>query len=506
MRTQNFNLWWLSVCAVATLAFTSAHMTLDTAPAHAQGRTWFYMPTGNGHGFQIFDRRTGRITYFLEHPYRFVAPSGTNLPVDRTTPGVGRRDLAHDAYFGVSVNGSGRWLNQITDQVSYEAESNIIRATQRVGEVEFDSFFYSPFGLEANAMVMLIRARGPAGSTVKVFAKPNLKFGIGGSRTDPSDENESLSWSAADGAATESGPGGGHAIYVPIGGIDTIGIGRDAQRYNELVDSGDVGASETCQGESCVFVGGQELTLDDSGEAWWGLAVLFVNDDPNHPQANAFRDVRSAESVLAQWREFAGERDAKTVFDDALAEWEAWRIDSAPAELTEVERRIWRQSETVMRMGQVREPVQDNRVNLGMYLAALPIGEWHTGWVRDGVYAVAAMAMIGHYEEARLGAEFFLNAEKGVFPELGDQYRVSSCRYFGNGQEESDGNHAGPNLETDGWGLVLWGASMYLQYSCDLGWLDQVTLHGDTVRIQEAICDVLGGASAWPYKGPQDVS
>ena len=52
---------------------------------------------------------------------------------------------------------------------------------------------------------------------------------------------------------------------------------------------------------------------------------------------------------------------------------------------------------------------------------------------------------------------------------------------FGNGQEESDANHAGPNLETDGWGLVLWGAAMYLHYSCDLDWLNQTTVYGDTV-------------------------
>ena len=39
-------------------------------------------------------------------------------------------------------------------------------------------------------------------------------------------------------------------------------------------------------------------------------------------------------------------------------------------------------------MGQVLEPVQDNRRNHGMFLAALPIGEWHTGWVRDGAYAI----------------------------------------------------------------------------------------------------------------------
>ncbi|MCB9525681.1 MAG: hypothetical protein H6702_20250, partial [Myxococcales bacterium] len=66
----------------------------------AAERTWYYLTTGNGHGFQVFDRRAGKITQFLEHPYRFVAP-----PDERRDGGIGRRDLAHDAYFGVSVDG-----------------------------------------------------------------------------------------------------------------------------------------------------------------------------------------------------------------------------------------------------------------------------------------------------------------------------------------------------------------------------------------------------------------
>ena len=319
----------LSLIALSLgMLFFAQHFTPSSASA--QGRTWFYMPTGNGHGFQIFDRREGKITYFLEHPYRFVAPSGTTLPVDRTTPGIGRRDLAHDLYFGVSVNDERRWLNQLTSEVVYEDQTNIIKGTQRAGGVEFDSYFFSPFGLEANAMVMLIRARGDAGAEVSVFSKPNLKFGQGGSRTDPVDSGEQLSWMADEGYAIETGEGGGHAIYVPIGGIDIAALGTDATLYQEMLDRGSVTPSASCQESGCVFVGQKNLILDDSGEAWWGMVTLFVNDNPNHPQSAAFRDVRSAESVLAQWREFAGEQDAKSLHDSVIAEWNAWFPKLAP--------------------------------------------------------------------------------------------------------------------------------------------------------------------------------
>ena len=449
--------------------------------AEAQTRTWFYMPTGNGHGFQIFDRREGKITYFLEHPYRFVAPSGTNLPVDRTTPGVGRRDLAHDMYFGASVNGEQRWFNRLTDSISYLDQSNIITASDRLGGVSFQHYFYAPFGLEANAFIMLVKASGPAGAQVKVFAKPNLQFGLSSSRTEPTDNNEELNWLEDEQLAIETGEGGGHAVYLPLGDFSQVALGRDDVLYQNVLGRGEITSSPSCSGTNCVFVSETELTLDENGEGWAGLAVLFVNDNPNHPQANAFKDERNVDDVISLWREFAGEKTPKEFLDFALAEWEEWRVDKAPSDFSEEERKIWRQSESVLRMGQVRETAQNNRFNMGMFLAALPIGEWHTGWVRDGAYAVVSMAMNGHFEEARIGAEFYLNAEKGIFPELGDQYRVSSCRYFGNGQEEADGNHAGPNLETDGWGLVLWAAAMYLHYSCDLGWLDQTTRYGDTV-------------------------
>ena len=72
-----------------------------------------------------------------------------------------------------------------------------------------------------------------------------------------------------------------------------------------------------------------------------------------------------------------------------------------------------------------------------MFLAALPPGKWHIGWVRDGAYAIVAQAMAGHLDEAREGVEFFLSAWAGFFnsPEyLGRHYRISSVRYYGKRQ------------------------------------------------------------------------
>ncbi|MBU1900709.1 hypothetical protein KKB55_23425, partial [Myxococcota bacterium] len=444
--------------------------------AEAYERSWYHLTTGNGHGFQIFDSREGKIDEFLEHPYRFVAP-----PDNRRDGGIGRRDLAHDIYFGARAGGQTEWFNRLA--AGYEQQSHIITARKSLNGVNFTVYYFSPFGYEGNAMVMLIRAQnGGSATNVSFFSKPNMLLGDanGDSRVERRDNGEQIEWKNTYGI--ETGPGGGHVIYMPIGGVDQIGCGGDSDLYNTILGGGDASGGPSCSGDGRVLVLQRDVSLGAGEEAWWGQAILFVNDNPREPQAEDFRDYRSVNDVVALWTAFAGEKGAGQIHDEALAEFEAWRKNTAPPNLSQTERTLWRQSETVLRMGQVREVVQANRRNHGMILAALPIGEWHTGWVRDMSYGVVALAMTGHVEEAKKGIEFYLGGEAGFFTgEIGRPYRVSSCRYYGNGKEEADFNFYGANVETDGWGLALWAARMAVNYSCDLDWLDRPTLYGDSV-------------------------
>ncbi len=487
---------WNSI--VLSLLVVLPFAVAPAASAQDFNRTWFYLTTGNGHGFQVFDRNRGRITQFLEHPYRYVAP-----PDERRDGGIGRRDLAHDVYFGVRAGNETRWLGNL-DNVGYENETNVIRGTASIGGLNLTVRYVSPFGYEGNAMVMLIEARNTTGQAIEttLFAKANMKLGRGGNRTDPSNESESISWDGTRGI--ETGPGGGHVIYAPIGSVDTVGCGADADVYRDIENGQALAGTADCQGNDQVLVLARQLSLGAGESVSWGKAILFVNDTPADSRAGTvsdFRDYRTPAQVTEAWTEWLGARDAVTLHQDILAEFEAWRVDPADlglgeGTLTPDELRLWRQSEAVMRMGQVRESIQDNRRNFGMFLAALPVGEWHTGWVRDGVYAVVAQAMTGHIEEAKLGTEFFLNAEAGFFSGyLRDRnYRISSVRYYGNGLEEGDYNWQGPNVETDGFGLVLWGARAVLQYSCDVDWLDTPTLYGDTVyeALKQTADDIVG--------------
>lgn len=451
------------------------------ANGQAPDRSWHTLTTGNGHGFQLFNRIEGKLDQFLEHPYRFVAPFD-----EHRDGGISRRDLMHDAYFGLKVGDSSAWLNELRT-VAYEDQSHIIVAQDLYEGLEVSIRYFSPFELNANALVMTLSVhnRTQAPITATAIAKINLKLGTGIDRRHPNTQGESIT--TTDDMLIETGPGGGHALYFPLSGQSRQGCGEDSTLYNDWLESWIQPTPAPCVGDNQVVFFTENMAVQAGETKHFGLGLVFLNDNPNEPQADDFRDERTVEEMRSIWQTYLNGRSADEVIADTKAEFESWRVSPSQqglGMLTDDEIALWRQSETVLRMGQVRENLQSNRRNFGMFLAALPPGEWHIGWVRDGAYAIVAQAMAGHLNEARAGVEFFLNAWAGFFNSpryLGRNYRISSVRYYGNGKEEGDFNADGPNVETDGFGLVLWAARAYLHYSCEIGWLDTNTLHGDTI-------------------------
>ncbi|MBA2539875.1 MAG: hypothetical protein H0V17_09595, partial [Deltaproteobacteria bacterium] len=280
----------------------------------------------------------------------------------------------------------------------------------------------------------------------------------------------SISFDSASGVATESGPGGGTVVYAPIGGVDVSSCADNA--FQTVAAGSGLTATPSCSGTDKKNAFSKDLGTLAAGESkWWGVAVLF--DDGN-----------GAASKTA-WSTFLNGRTPDALYTDLLAEWDAWRKPPA-AGLTDVELKVWRQAEAVLRMGQILEPYQESprRKNHGMMLASLPPGGWHTGWVRDAMYAVVALARTGHSAEAKKGVQFFLDADAGRYSSfLRDvPYRISTVRYYGDGEEEADFSGAPTrNIEIDGWGLYLWGARQYVDTSGDIAWLSETTAKGDTV-------------------------
>lgn len=150
-----------------------------------------------------------------------------------------------------------------------------------------------------------------------------------------------------------------------------------------------------------------------------------------------------------------------------------------PANATADEKAAMQQSAAFLKMSQVAE--QEGQIfpyAPGQVMASLRPGEWSIAWVRDGSFALAAMARLGMYEEARKGLEFMLKAKDvGRFKNyifrdgkdygIGVDYQISATRYFGNGKEECDYNDDGPNIEIDDFGLFLWALDEYMQSSGD---------------------------------------
>lgn len=451
-----------AVAAALFAAFwTVAGGPLVSSTEAKPSRTWNYLTTGNGHGFQVYDSSRNKLTHFLEHPYRYLRPS----PGDPRGDGVGRRQLAYDVYFGLRGPGGGGWLNEAAaSEPGYVEETNVIRAPLSLAGVAAEVYHFAPFGFEGNASIALLKAPGATDGFVL------LNFHMGDGNPDPAANGESLRAVMSGGqlqAVIETGPGGGAMVYVPLSPIshaDCDGI------YNKVKNGQPLADNTGCRGNDIVPA--FQATLADG---WMGVAMLYS------------ADAAQAETLLASFKSFIAGKSPAQILDAALAEWQAWRKppDAKLALCTDDERRLWRQSEAILRMGQVREPYLPNRKNYGMVLASLPVGEWHTGWVRDAMYAIVALARMGHHEEARMAIEFFLNAEPvGKFKSYvrNQDYRVSVVRYFGNGEEEADySGQPTPNVEIDGWGMLLWAARQYVEASGNTAWLSQPTRLSATV-------------------------
>ncbi|OHD56415.1 MAG: hypothetical protein A2Y33_15610 [Spirochaetes bacterium GWF1_51_8] len=160
-------------------------------------------------------------------------------------------------------------------------------------------------------------------------------------------------------------------------------------------------------------------------------------------------------------------KSGEKVLKDEIAWWDKWhKGGKMPAGLSDDEKLLYKQSTAVLKMAQCREPGKP----YGQILASMPPGQWNICWPRDASYSMVALVKSGHLAEAKACLEFMLNAPNGKFsgPEyVGKPYKISVCRYYGNGDEESDLNQSGPNLEWDDFGLFLWAFSEYALASKD---------------------------------------
>ncbi len=445
------------------LAFASGH-------ARAGTTQWNTLTTGNGHGFQQFDANKNRIVSFQDHPYRYVGPPS---PAGSHGDGPTRRNLVFDVFFGAK---GGGWLSEATPakEPAYVDETNIIYAPVTAGGKAAESYYFAPFGYEGNALIGLMKAPG-ASDGYALF-----NFHLGGGAPDKPDASGEASRAAGTDGVIEVGPGGGAMVYVALSGADHIDCNAI---YAKGKAGTDFGNAPACNGNDVVPGFQKKLGAD----GWMAIAMQYVENPAD------------ADAAAASLRAWGKQRSPEQILNDAKAEFEAWRKPPAAnvALCADNEKKLWRQSETVLRMGQIREPNFGTRNNNGMILASLPPGRWDSAWVRDGTYATVALARMGHLAEAKASLNFFLNAtpvSKYKSYVSNQDYRISVVRYYGNGEEEADyTGQTSPNVEIDGWGLVLWAARQYVDASGDVAWLKSPTRQG-------SVYEALQGGVAKPLE------
>jgi GH15 family glucan-1,4-alpha-glucosidase len=164
-----------------------------------------------------------------------------------------------------------------------------------------------------------------------------------------------------------------------------------------------------------------------------------------------------------------------------IAELEQWRVKPPVHFKSENERHLWRQSETMLRIAQSREPNRIGRHGNGLIVAALP-DVYSTPWVRDMAWSTVALIRMGHQAEARAAILAYFNAQhtgKMRSEVNGADYQISVVRYWGNGAEEPFFTQEGvTNIEFDDWGEALWVLGEYLRKYNDPALLKAATYRG----------------------------
>ena len=224
-----------------------------------------------------------------------------------------------------------------------------------------------------------------------------------------------------------------------------------------------------------------------------GLAIVSLDRDSKSEDDSAnlrsdalafvvFENNEQLQKAIAELDQWQNKRAARELMDSELKSLESWRADPQVQFASDKERRLWRQSETILRMAQIREENNATRYNHGLILASLPEGVWFIPWVRDMAYSLVSLVRMGHLPEAKEGLMAYFNARPiGRWrKETRDlDYQISVTRYYGDGSEESDySGQQTPNVEFDDWGLALWACSEYWHKTHDKEWLNTKTYRG----------------------------
>jgi hypothetical protein len=485
------------------------------------------LPVANGYGAVLLDLADKRLDHFREHPFASEEPlldgAGKELWSGNQPLAVHTRDLLYDAYFGLRAGGKQAWLT--ADPVDLGASgylgavdgaaggTAVAMLAQSRGDLALTTYVWAPRALAHAGFVMALRVRNMGAATatgLSAFSLHNFHLGFGrpGVMSDIGENGETVANVAGD--LAERGFAG-VVVARPLGPVSrragSHGAAPPGENLFAIVDGGApvdlpdlAGEAPTRDGSVSAF----QFDLGDlaaGAEQWVGVVFAHHADPFAANAAQGWLDALLASAGADAEKLLAAERAEWKAFQEALV---------VPAGMPPGDETLYRHSAVVLAMAQVREasahlrewnsqdgeprftrfgtepggapatlPATVSHRGEGAVLASLPPGQWTIAWIRDGAYAAVAMAQAGMHAEARAALAFYLDAEAGRFQgwqELAGYgmppYQVSLTRYHGFGVEETDFNDFGPNLELDGFGLLVWALGAYERASGDTSLVD----------------------------------
>jgi MYXO-CTERM domain-containing protein len=544
MRSPHVPALFGLVTAFAALSTTTTAARAEVPPQ----RTFYRLPSSNGHGAILLDLQQGALTHFHEHLNASEEPlldsNGAEVWSGNQPQSVISRDLLFDAYFGLRSSGNQKWLKKIPvdlDRSGYApwksgktGGTGVVSMVQTDGAIRATQLFFAPRGLPHNGFVMVVHLENTGASPVpgvSTFSLHNFHLGFGRygaiadlQTQDIGENGETVSFDGSNNKAdflekAFAGVVVARALGKPAHHGSSSTTSAPAANVFSVVDGGGAadlpdldGDAPTADGSVSAFqfdIG----TLAPGGDAWAGVA--FAHD--GNPQAGA--------EVQAWLDAYVAGKSAKALVDDEIASWAAFQSAlTVPPTLSADEETLLRQSAVMLAMAQNEEDSTYLREHLandsdarytrfgtspgttnaklpatifhkgkGAVLASLPPGEWQVAWIRDGSYAATAMATLGMKDQAKEALQYYVNAEAGRFqgwnelkPYSMPPYQVSLVRYYGFGVEETDFNEFGPNLEFDGFGLFLWALSHY-----EAATADKTLVDGAWPIVSTRVADVL---------------
>ncbi len=418
------------------------------AGAQTPHRSFDELLSSNGWGSVHIYLPEHKIAAFYPHIYRQWSPERPITP-----------NLAYDAYFG--VRGPATWLPESTIiSTGYEPSAAIMYMVRQVTVGTSDATVitrvFAPFDLDAPGFVMMLEVQGPV-DPMAVFALLNFRVGAG------DDHSSQETVIPHENGYLEYGERGYFMYYRPVtvpDGVQVAGAGPSSP-YNTMKNGNDFGSLQGGFTGEDVAVGLQFNVPGGVPASQKKYFAVVVAGGESERQDDIVQKVEQYVGAIT---------DPADLLEDERTQWQQFQARARlPLELSSDEEALARMGLVVMRMAQVREdtsPSEDEPCGgpQGQILAAMPKarpdageGIWNIAWVRDGAYAIVALARTGYLDEAKQALEFMMRARAGEYSQaVGGDYGVSVCRYYGCGREESDWDQNGPNIEFDDFGLFLW--------------------------------------------------